>query len=83
MRRESRRVYEIVVGACLATLGLVVRFGESACMDTQFEAEDSRGDQCDDGTYNNENNCGLYDDFDFTGIRCVVIAEEDLSGQGR
>ena len=56
----------MVVGASLAMLGLVVRFGESACVDTQFDARDSRGNICQSGNYDSGNNCGLYDDVDFT-----------------
>ena len=66
MRGESRRVFEIVVGACLVMLGLVVRFGESACVDTMLEARDSNGNYCFEGNYDSGNICGLYDDFDFT-----------------
>ena len=66
MRGESRRVYEVVVGACLATLGLVVRFGQSLCVNTQFEARDTRVKNCHNGNYDSGNICGLYDDVDFT-----------------
>ena len=66
MRGESRRVFEIIVGACLGMLGLVVRFGESLCVDTDLVATDSRGGHCDNGNYDSRNICGLYDDFDFT-----------------
>jgi len=48
------------------TLGAVVRFGESACVSTMLEAEDSRGKYCDNGNYDSGNICGIYDDFDFT-----------------
>ena len=65
MRGKRRRVFEIVVGACLAMLGRVVD-GQSFCADTFFEARDSRGKSCSDGNYDSGNICGLYDDFDFT-----------------
>ena len=66
MRGERRRVFEIVVGACLAMLGLVVRFGESICVNTNLEAKDSRDNRCSNGDYDSGNICGLYDDVDFT-----------------
>ena len=47
-------------------LGQIVRFGESACVDTYFEARDSRGKSCVSGNYDSGNICGLYDDVDFT-----------------
>ena len=36
------------------------------CVDTEFEARDSRGKRVLDGNYDSGNICGLYDDDDFT-----------------
>ena len=69
MRGESRRVYEIVVGACLAALGRSNHLeggGDPLCANTQLEARDSRELGCGSGNYDSVNNCGLYDDVDFT-----------------
>ena len=47
-------------------LGQVVQHGESLCVNTMFEARDSRGYRCWDGNYDSGGICGLYDDVDFT-----------------
>ena len=58
------RILEMVVGASLVMLRQVVD-GDSACVHTYFEARDSRGGHCDDGTYVAGNNCGVYDNSQF------------------
>ena len=70
MRGRGEGLYEIVVGACLATLGLVVRFGESICVSTMLEARDSRDQLC--GNYDSGNICALYDNFEFTAESDVL-----------
>ena len=35
-------------------------------MNTQLDARDSRGLSCENGNYDSENDCGAYDDVDFT-----------------
>ena len=64
----------MIMGACLVMLGEVVD-GQFFCVSADFEALDSHGGLCDDGTYNNANNCGLYDDVDFTANQMCCDCE--------
>ena len=69
--RGERRVFEIIVGACLVMLGRSNHMnenGELPCVSTNFEARDSRGKACANGNYGGDDGdiCGAYDDIDFT-----------------
>ena len=72
MRGESRRVYEIVVGACLVALGLVVPFGDSAkgvCDDSMWDnVTDTDGNGCYHYTLF-PSECGRKDDLNFTASK--------------
>lgn len=62
---SERRVSKIGRLLCLVLLGQV-HIGESVCLNTMLDARDSRGKHCQNGQYSGGNNCGLYDNSNFT-----------------
>ena len=63
-RRRGERIRSVFASLCFVSF--FVQHGESMCANTDFEARDSRGGYCHDGTYDSGVNCGRYDDVDFT-----------------